>query len=666
MKKTRFPGWLFGLFVSAGLMSATQAGGLDTCPRLANYQIEVRLDPSARQLDGTEVLTWRNYAPDAVRELPFHLYMNAFESKKSTFVTESETGLRGASFDEKQNGWCKIRSFRIDGLGDLTASLRFTQPDDGNASDHTVVEARLPRPVEPGETVTVRIRFSTKLPKLYARAGWLRDFYLMGQWFPKIGVLEPPGWRGSTKTRWNCHQYHRNSEFYANFGDYDVTFTVPESFRVGATGRLMAQSPRTGGKETTYRFRQEGVHDFAWAASPDFVEVRDRFEGRRDVRPEEYRKWSAILGVPEAQLLLPDVDIHILMHREHPQFIDLSRQTLKDAIKTYGLMFGPYPYSTITMVDPAPGAWAASGMEYPTFFTAGTHTLLGWWPFTTIRFESVITHEFGHNYWQGMAASNEFEESWLDEGINSFAEAMASELAAGPGAGPLEATGMSAFQTNRMAYVLARPIRDPLPTRSWKFYPGQYGVSSYQRPAILLLTLRNLMGPEHYFRCLRAFFQKYQFQHPTTSDFLEHFSADGGEPVRNFLKQAIYGTSWLDFAVAEVTAPPSPRSGQPVRSTARVVRDGDFVLPVDILFRFENGQELRRSWDGRATWTLFTFKEKTPLRSVQVDPDLKIPMDVNLANNSYTRQPSTGILDRWQAVGQFLAQSLFHLLSWFS
>src|SRR5262249_48609868 len=142
-------------------------------------------------------------------------------------------------------------------------------PDDGNPDDRTVVEVPLDRPAAPGETVDVRIAWTSHIPRTFARTGAIGNFFFIAQWFPKIGVLEDAGW--------NCHQFHATTELFADCGVYDARLPVPSGWIVGATGVERDRQEGADGT-TTHHFVQEDVHDFAWTTSPDFVEHRARFE----------------------------------------------------------------------------------------------------------------------------------------------------------------------------------------------------------------------------------------------------------------------------------------------------------------------------------------------------------------------------------------------------
>ncbi len=365
--------------------------------RVVDYRISVALDPATRTLTGRETLTWRNPSPtDAVSELQFHLYLNAFKNTKSTFMKESGGQLRGVDMASDGWGWIDITSIATSSGADLKPTLAFIQPDDGNRNDQTVAKAVLPEPVPPGGSVTLEIAFVSKLPRVFARTGYEDDFYLVGQWFPKLGVYEPAGMRGRETGGWNCHQFHATSEFYADFGSYQVEITVPAGYVVGATGERLGERTNPNGTKT-YSYAQADIHDFAWTADPDYVVIKAKFSATEDVTPAEYARIAALVGRPIDEVMLSDVDITVLLQPSRRQQAQRHIDAAKAGLKWYGLWYGRYPYKTLTVVDPAPGAGGAGGMEYPTFITAGSAWLFNYWPFDRIRaVEEVTVHEFGH------------------------------------------------------------------------------------------------------------------------------------------------------------------------------------------------------------------------------------------------------------------------------
>ncbi|MFZ5786553.1 MAG: hypothetical protein ACOY3Y_08950, partial [Acidobacteriota bacterium] len=347
------------------LALALAVSTLATVPRVASYDIRAELDPISHTVTAIETITWTNPAPAPASELRFHLYLNAFAGDDTTFFRESGGRHRRSRAAEDGWGWVQVRSLRLEGGPALTEALRFEAPDDGNPADRTVAVVALPHPVPSGRTIRLLVEFRARLPRVYARTGHAEDFHFLGQWFPKLGVYEG---RPDGTAAWNCHQFHLNSEFYADFGDYRVELTVPEGWLVGATGTRTALAAAAG--RQTVVFEQEAVHDFAAAAAREFVEVDGAFSDA-DV-PVPWRLNAArLLGRGPTSLALPPVRLKVLLPARlrplAPRILASARATLAH----YGLLYGAYPYRTLTVVVPPRGASGAGGMEYPTLVTAG-------------------------------------------------------------------------------------------------------------------------------------------------------------------------------------------------------------------------------------------------------------------------------------------------------
>ena len=237
-------------------------------PRNANYSIEARLDPATRTLTGNAVLTWRNISRVETSELRFHLYYNAWRNTESTWMRERALGRGAGPHDapERDWGWIDVTAIQLEPPDapsiDLTPRARFVAPDDGNAEDRTVMAVPLDFAVAPGQTVKVRIEWTSRVPRTFARTGTVGNYYFLAQWFPKIGVLDDDGW--------NCRQFHSATEFFADFGVYDVRLTVPAGWVVGATGVERDRADGPNGT-TKHHYYQEDVHDFAWTTSPHYL-----------------------------------------------------------------------------------------------------------------------------------------------------------------------------------------------------------------------------------------------------------------------------------------------------------------------------------------------------------------------------------------------------------
>ncbi|MAB79389.1 MAG: hypothetical protein CMJ89_08545 [Planctomycetes bacterium] len=399
-------------------------------PDRADYQIEARLDGETKRLKGSLELRWTNNSGESVEDLWFHLYMNAFSNNRSTFMRESKGDVR-KNEDEDGWGWSQVTDIRVEqyeGDADLMHTFQYRRPDDGNPDDRTVFSVDLPRPLPSGETIKVVLDWEVQLPRVRVRTGYKDDFLMVAQWFPKLGVYEPE--RG-----WNAHQFHRNTEWYADFGNYDVTLNLPIEYRGKVFGSGIGEGERTEGGRLEVRFaapssrdqsstdafgKKPLVHDFAWTADPRFVvkQFIFKFDEWAEDYPEEIERAREAFGDDEDLVLRP-VDVTVLVHPEREDQVERHFRATSAALFFYGLWFGEYPYQHVTVVDPPWGGDAAGGMEYPTIFTCGTRMLS---TEDMHRPEGVTIHECGHQFWYGLVGNNEFEAAWIDEGLNSFTD----------------------------------------------------------------------------------------------------------------------------------------------------------------------------------------------------------------------------------------------------
>jgi Peptidase family M1 domain len=615
--------------------------------RVVHYEIDAKYNAATHTVDATEVLTYHNLTGQALDHFPFHLYQNAFQPK-STFVREAKLqGSRDtayAKWEDKFYGSEDIKSIEVVGQGDLTAQLQYMAPDDGNKDDKTVVDLHVPQAIAPGGYVQFKIAFQTKFPETQARSGWKRDFVLGGQWFPKVGLF----WHGA----WNCHQYHNTSEFFADFGVYDVKLTVPDYEVVGASGVLVSDAANSDGTKT-YTYHGDDIHDFAWTASP-------RYKVKED-------------GVFQGQM--GPVKLRILMQPAHWSQAERHEKIVKQTMERFEQWYGPYPYKTLTLVDPEPDS-AAGGMEYPTFITGdatwfapkGEH----------IFPEVVVEHEFGHQYWYGMVATNEFEDAWMDEGINSYTEVKVLDSIFGKSESMLGQVGMTLGEreSQRGGYISVAD-RDAMAEKAYEFYSSNtYAGVTYGKTACVLLTLEGIIGEDTMAKAMRTYFMRYRFTHPVKEDFLKTIEEVSGKDLRWYFNQAVYGTQVLDYEVMKLSSFPvnwyeDEKKGAGknkddkdtvYQSTVWLHRKEDFVLPVELEVKFSNGETIREHWDGQSRWVKFQYEKKAKVESAEIDPDHKILLDRNNFNNSQTAEangkPARKLTNYFLFVTQWLGQAL--------
>lgn len=617
-------------------------------PRLANYQINVTLDPNTKKLTGTETLTWRNSSNDVIRELQFHLYLNAFRNEKSTFMRESGGQLRGTEIDRnaKENPYGSIEVVSMKSRTGEALAYQFIQPDDQNPNDRTVIRVPLSKPVGPGETIVLDIAFRAKLPKIFARTGFSRDFFLVGQWFPKIGVYEPAGTRYATQGQWNCHQFHAHSEFYADYGVYDVNITTPKEFWVSATGLFQSEKIHKNGTKTML-YHAEDVVDFAWTASPHFQVIND--------------KWQRPSG--------GTVSLELVMQPEHAHQAQRHLDAVKAALAYFDKHLGKYPFPNLTIVDPPLHASGSFGMEYPTFITAGS----AWFLPDGVRFlEEVTIHEFGHQYFMQLLATNEFEEAWLDEGFNQYYEGRIMDATYGARSSQVDWLGfrMGDLEVSRDNYVhQEHPENGASFGNTWQLPEGQYGVLTYMKTATWLRTLEGLVSRPVMDEIMQTYFHRWQFKHPNGQNFIDivneivpkRLGSKYGPDMNWFFEQVLYGDNVVDYELLSIRN--RTRDGQPY-SVVWVQRNGDGKMPVDVLVHFENGKELMLFWDGRGRQRQFTLTENDKVLWAKVDPKQKIYMDTNLNNNSLTVKPSAAPAAKFATKFLFWIENWMQWLAW--
>lgn len=587
-------------------------------PRIANYEIKAAFNPATKTIEGEETLTWTALGENPLSSLQFHLYWNAFRDSKSTYMREAA---RAGQPDEPPDaGSIEITSLTLDGE-ELAPLGRFIHPDDSNADDRTVEEFPLEDALDPNQTIVLHLRFKSRFPALIARAGYAQDFFMAGQWFPKIGVRQ--------RDLWNTHQYHLNSEFFADFGTYKVALTLPSAYIVAASGDLVSTSTAGGQKTVTYE--SDDVHDFAWSAWTKFRRAEDHWRG---VRIELYYP-------PE--------------HTDAGRHIAAAKATLE----WFDRNIGRYPYPRLVIVDCPEWAEEAGGMEYPTLVTTTMPALAFRWKHES---EVITIHEVGHQYFYGMLASNEFEEAWLDEGLNSFTEAAIADEIYGRreswfSLGPLRASDAGYY--SRPGF-LSRPVTDLVVQPSWRYAsPASYAVSSYSRPLFLLRTAEELLGREAMYRGLRFYFEQWKFKHPTTRDFLaamKEGSGQGqpGQDLGWFFQQALYTTHWLDYGIDHIHTEGN-------ENWVRVLRIGEMEMPVELTVHFEGQPDRKLFWTGSEGWHDFYVLSPAPISWAAINTHA---MDANPIDNSYA--PRANPAGGWKLAGlwTFFVQHLLEIAAW--
>ncbi|MCI4569339.1 M1 family metallopeptidase [Lysobacter sp. CFH 32150] len=656
--------------------------------RVVAYRIHATLDPVKHTVTGKQQLTWRNRSDRPVSVVYLHLYLNAFEGPGSTFNTEQRElkfGFR-SEVKTKEGEWGYTRLQRVE-QGGATVKWRYVHPDGGPATDRTVVRLDLPQSVAPGASTTLDIDFFDQLPRVSARTGYFGTFHLIAQWFPKIGVLELPGERGATAPRWNVHEFHLHSEFYADFGEYDVTLTVPKGYTVGATGEEQGAPAEKNGM-VSHRFVQGDVHDFAWTADKRYAKPLDGV-------------YHGANGPVKVRVLYP---------AEYASNAQPVLQATLDSLKYFSETLGAYPYRTVTAVIPPFRADEAGGMEYPTFFTAASYKDVT--PGTLDRYslDFVTIHEFGHGYFYGLLASNEFEEPMLDEGMNQYwNQRMLRERKQDIDASTWWMrklgihVGMNSFESERMGAMLGEPA-DPLGENSWHRLSSTSYFTVYSRTASTMHDLEAQLGKEAIERAFKLYYARWKFRHPSIADLREALIEASGrrEVVERVFAQQVYGVNKVDDRIVEIKSTeilPQPGSvefkGKRVELTSTLldkaienvrerwkkahpkakpeegafpyrthvtVRRSGVALPQTLRVKFADGTSQTLRWDDQRRWARFAFTTRSKAVSAEIDPERRVFLDRDKVDNSRTVESNGAASRRWGSDFAALLQSLYSLL----
>lgn len=483
-----------------------------------DHRIEVRLDDEAHVLRGLGSFTYTNHAPVALDTLWLHLWPNAYRDRGSALCkqldAQNDFSLHFAKAEER--GWIDSLHFST-GAHALEWGLHPAHAD--------IAWLALPGPLRTGEAITVSTPFRVQVPDgKFSRLGHIGQAYMITQWYPKPAVYNKDGW--------HLLPYLSNGEFYNEFGAYDVAITVPANYVVGATGLLQDEReqawmdslaalplpasasnafPPSATGTKTLRFIQDQVHDFAWFADKRFI-VR---KGEAGLPSSTVTSWALFTPAHAAR------------------WDRVAISAINESVRRFSEWAGEYPYAACTAVDGTISA--GGGMEYPMITVIGD---MG----DDMALDQVIAHEVGHNWFQGMLASNERDHPWMDEGLNSYFELRymrerypgASLMMGIPGLRNLLAKDADPhhFQSEALYRLNARRNLDQaLNGHSTAFTELNYGAMVYAKSALVLDQLHAMVGRERMDRAMRAYFNAWKYRHPGPADLRHALERELGEDL---------------------------------------------------------------------------------------------------------------------------------------
>lgn len=474
-----------------------------------DYEIDVTLNPGAKTLSGFETLKYTNNSPDELAFIWFHIWPNAYKNRNTALFQQIEADkTRKSKESDAEFGWIEGLDFKVNGV-------KATTMPHNNPAYIDVIRLNLPKPVKPGETITITTPFTVKLPSYFSRSGYAGTQFMAAQWFPKPAVYDRSGW--------HAFPYLDMGEYYSNYGDYKVNITVPADYIVGATGVLqtkdeLAQYKLIGTKNTANRtgtpalykpasvnnkvltYTASNVVDFAWFADKDMV-----------IQYDTIRLQNKI------------VDAFTFYHNKPNTIWNMSIDYVKDATRKYSQWIGEYEYPTVQAFE-GPKNNASGGMEYPMI------TIITQPDANAEALDAVIAHEVGHNWFMGMLGSNERAHTWQDEGLNTYyqfryeadkyrANSMLGEL-------PAELRRMTPdrFQATLYRYMSQIPMSTPIELHADDFKSSEdYGLTAYIKAAMWVYKLETIVGRDGVDKAFQQYFKDWKGKHPTPKDMQNSF-----------------------------------------------------------------------------------------------------------------------------------------------
>lgn len=578
------------------------------------YKMDVHMDVQRNQYQGTQELQYTNNSPDTLDQVFFHLYFNAFQPnsmmdvRSRTIVDpDKRVGERISRLKPHEIGYLKINNLTLNGQ-----EVAYEQVG-------TVLEVTLKQPILPNSTVVFHSDFEGQVPLQIRRSG--RDNkegvrYSMSQWYPKMANYDEQGWHAPP---------YVGREFYGVWGDFDVKITIDKSYVLGGTGYL--QNPnqighgyqdkgvkveKPKGNELTWHFHAPKVHDFMWAADPDYTHDKILLEN----------------GITIHHLYIKNAETQTNWEK-------LKEYTPK-ALQYLSERFGEYPYKQYAVIQGGDG-----GMEYPMSTLITGHRPLN-------SLVGVMVHELAHSWFQGVLANNESLYPWMDEGFTTFASNLTMDeifKEGEPAEFPHQATYTSYIRLAKSG------IEEPLSTHADHYHTNTaYGAAAYSKGAIFLSQLGYIIGEKTRDQGMLRYWNSWQFRHPSPNDIIRIMEKESGMELDWYKEYWVYTTKSIDYGILSVVA-----SDESTKITLE--RIGLMPMPIDLVITYKDGSQemvylplvmqrgekplepempsrvITESWPWtNPTKEITLTQNKRSIKSIEIDPSGRMA-DINRENN---------------------------------
>ena len=581
----------------------------------ADYKMNINFNDDEHRFSGIQIIKYTNNSPDELNKLFYHLYFNAFQPGSemdlrslSIMDPDPRVGKRISMLKDNEMGWTKVKSLTLNG-----DKLQYK-------IEGTILEVTLIKTIKPNSTVELVMEFESQVPIQIRRSGRNNKEgidYSMAQWYPKLCEYDVQGWHANP---------YIGREFYGIWGNFDVTIEMDKKYTVAASGVIKNadevghgysdKEVETKGKRLKWHFVAENVHDFVWAADPDYKHITKtahdgtllRFFYQENDKTKD--TWTK----------LPDI--------------------VDESLKWINERYGKYPYPVYSVIQGGDG-----GMEY-----AMATLITGERPFPSLV--GVTLHEFMHSWYQMIIGTNEALYAWMDEGFTSFAEEETSnylvKMGKMPGTyveNPHEGsiTGYSNFIQSGRA--------EPLSTHADHYMTNTaYSVNAYTKGQLCLVQLEYILGKEVFGKALKRYYNEWKFKHPTPNDFFRVMEKESGLELDWFKEYWVYTTHFTDYKIDTL-----------IGNELTISRIGNIPMPLDILVTTKDGKKelhyipivLMRgekipdlSYDKYAiekdwSWANQSYKldlncKQDQIESIVIDPSGRM-VDVNKEDNIWPR-----------------------------
>ncbi|MFH6767286.1 M1 family metallopeptidase [Gaetbulibacter aquiaggeris] len=566
-----------------------------------DYTMAVDMDVKTYQYNGTQRLVYTNNSHDILNRVYYHLFFNAFQPG-------SEMDVRSLTIaDPDPRVKDRISKLAPEDIGFLkVTSLKQNGEDLQYETVGTILEVNLATPIQPGEQVTFDMVFNGQVPLQIRRAGKNNQEGValsMAQWYPKLAEYDFEGWHADP---------YIGREFFGVWGNFDVSITIDKNYTIGGSGYL--QNPeeighgytqekikKTKGDKLTWHFLAPNVHDFTWAADPNYA--------------------HDTLQVPDGPLL------HFFykntMSKENLDNWKNVQSKTVELMQYYSSNVGMYPYNQYSVIQGGDG-----GMEY-----AMCTLITGEGSFNSLF--GVIAHEMAHTWFQFLLASNESKHEWMDEGFTSYMSDLAEDFVLNKN---LENPTKGAYRA--YIYLAKSGKEQPLTTHADRYaYNQAYGISAYSKGEVFLAQLSYIIGAENLKATIKKYFEDFKFTHPKPLDIIRTAEKVSGLELDWYLIDFGQTTNTIDYGVKavednKITLERIGLMPMPIDLTVTYTDGGteNFYIPLQMM-RGEKPTSATLISDWAWAYPTYTFTVSKPVARVQIDPK-EAMADINKANNS--------------------------------